>query len=101
MNALLIDERQLSRFLYSFVFNQNEVLIDFIWARDSLKVLSELTKCTQKEQDKLSFLLVNFFAKYHYNNFFHGDIKPDNLFIDTSRYNFYITSDAGTILYLG
>jgi serine/threonine protein kinase len=37
-------------------------------------------------------------ADYHQENFFHGDIKPENLFINSS---FDMTSDAGTLLFLG
>jgi serine/threonine protein kinase len=38
---------------------------------------------------------------YHYNNLFHGDIKPDNIFISDLSNSFYMTSDVGSLLYLG
>ncbi len=38
---------------------------------------------------------------YHYNNLFHGDIKPDNIFISKNMRDYYITSDVGSLLYLG
>ncbi len=38
---------------------------------------------------------------YHYNNLFHGDIKPDNIFITGYYGNKFITSDVGSLLYLG
>ena len=38
---------------------------------------------------------------YHYNNLFHGDIKPDNIFIkDDNSYKSQTTSDLGSLLYL-
>jgi len=41
-------------------------------------------------------------ADYHFNNLFHGDIKPDNIFIDDIwSYYLFITSDVGSLLYLG
>ncbi len=37
---------------------------------------------------------IEYFAKYHLSNFFHGDIKPENiLFTDE-----FMTSDAGSLL---
>jgi hypothetical protein len=41
--------------------------------------------------------------EYHKNNFFHGDIKPDNIFfIDKKDFSkTLITTDVGSILYLG
>ena len=38
---------------------------------------------------------------YHYNNLFHGDIKPDNIFIKDNSIEMYTTSDVGSLLYLG
>ena len=38
-------------------------------------------------------------SKYHFNNLFHGDIKPDNIFISVGF--LLITSDVGSVLYLG
>ncbi len=46
----------------------------------------------------MSIQAINYFAEYHSKNFFHGDIKPANLFYDKS---FLMTSDAGSLLYLG
>ena len=42
---------------------------------------------------------IGYFAEYHRKNFFHGDIKPDNIFI----YSIFeeITSDSGTLLDVG
>jgi serine/threonine protein kinase len=51
------------------------------------------------EQEFICIQAICYFADYHIKNFYHGDIKPDNILIfeDTLR----ITSDAGTLLYLG
>jgi serine/threonine protein kinase len=39
--------------------------------------------------------------EYHKNNLFHGDIKPENIFFDF-RFGFLMmTSDIGSLLYLG
>ncbi len=41
-------------------------------------------------------------ADYHFNNLFHGDIKPDNIFINVDKDSYsFITSDVGSLLYLG
>ena len=40
-------------------------------------------------------------ADYHFNNLFHGDIKPDNIFINDYNGIEFITSDVGSLLYLG
>ncbi len=42
-------------------------------------------------------LAIEYFANYHQKNFFHGDIKPENLFVSNI---FELTSDAGTLLSL-
>ena len=39
-------------------------------------------------------------ADYHFNSLFHGDIKPDNIFI-YDKGLLLITSDVGSLLYLG
>ena len=51
------------------------------------------------EQEFICINAIFYFADYHIKNFYHGDIKPDNILIygDTLR----VTSDAGTLLYLG
>ena len=46
----------------------------------------------------MCILAIDYFAQYHTKNFFHGDIKPDNILV--SNDNFF-TTDAGTLLYLG
>ena len=47
---------------------------------------------------ELIFLrIIEYFADYHRRNFFHGDIKPENILFN----NFYVTSDGGTLLDLG
>jgi serine/threonine protein kinase len=38
--------------------------------------------------------------KYHQNNLFHGDIKPDNIFFRDDVLC-YMTTDIGSLLYLG
>jgi serine/threonine protein kinase len=46
------------------------------------------------------FRVIGFIAlKYHENNLFHGDIKPDNIFLN--EYSFWMTTDVGSLLYLG
>ena len=42
-------------------------------------------------------------VEYHKTNYFHGDIKPDNIFFyerDDIKV-FYTTSDVGSLLHLG
>jgi serine/threonine protein kinase len=43
-------------------------------------------------------LAIEYFANYHLKHFFHGDIKLDNIFVSNI---FELTSDAGTLLFLG
>jgi serine/threonine protein kinase len=41
-------------------------------------------------------------VEYHKNNLFHGDIKPENLFLkDIDEIQLFSTSDVGSVLYLG
>jgi hypothetical protein len=42
-------------------------------------------------------LAIEYFANYHLKNFFHGDIKPQNIFLSNI---FELTSDAGSLLFL-
>ena len=51
------------------------------------------------EQEFICVKAIEYFAEYHKRNFFHGDIKPENIFFSFD-YD-YMTSDAGTLLYLG
>lgn len=40
--------------------------------------------------------------EYHSNDLFHGDIKPDNIFInDYTPGTLLVASDVGSLLYLG
>ncbi len=67
-----------------------------------MKILSNLLECTQKEQELYCFMMIRLIAHdYHYNNLFHGDIKPDNIFIQDNAYGRYTTSDVGSLLYIG
>jgi hypothetical protein len=48
--------------------------------------------------------LINTFAEnYHQKDLFHGDIKPENIFIwdYVMTYNILCTTDIGSLLYLG
>lgn len=72
-------------------------MVDFIWSREALRVLLKELNFRTNEQELICLIAINFIADYHQDNFFHGDIKPDNLFIND---RFEMTSDAGTILYL-
>ena len=38
--------------------------------------------CSENEQDLIFLNLMNLIANNHYNNFFMGDIKPDNILFD-------------------
>jgi serine/threonine protein kinase len=42
-------------------------------------------------------------VEYHKTNYFHGDIKPDNIFFyhDDDGLRFLTTSDVGSLLHLG
>lgn len=50
----------------------------------------------------MCFLIIRLIAvDYHKNNFFHGDIKPENIFfLDTFSF-IDMTSDVGSLLNLG
>ena len=46
------------------------------------------------------FRVIDFIAfDYHENDLFHGDIKPENIFFNNE--NFWMTTDVGSLLYLG
>jgi serine/threonine protein kinase len=47
--------------------------------------------------------MINLIAvEYHKNNLFHGDIKPENLFLkEINDLQLFSTSDVGSLLYLG
>ena len=49
------------------------------------------------------FYIIFFIAiDYHLNNFFHGDIKPANIFFDgIINDELIMTTDIGSLLYLG
>jgi serine/threonine protein kinase len=51
------------------------------------------------EQEFICIKVIYYFADYHIKNFYHGDIKPDNILI--GGLGTRVTSDAGTLLYLG
>jgi serine/threonine protein kinase len=72
--------------------------VDFLWSRCICKVLSKDKNFNKKEQELIFILAIEYFANYHLKNFFHGDIKPDNILVSK---NFELTSDAGTLLSLG
>ena len=43
-------------------------------------------------------------SEYHRHDFFHGDIKPENIFFDDvsdASLSFSMTSDIGSLLHLG
>ncbi len=50
----------------------------------------------------MCLLLINFIGvKYHRDNLFHGDIKPENIFYHDIHNRFMSTSDVGSLLELG
>ncbi len=79
-----------------FVIAGNKI-VDFLWSRNYYQVLAKEKRFSKKEQELICFLAIGYFANYHKQNFFHGDIKPDNLFISNQ---FDITSDSGSLLKL-
>ncbi len=72
--------------------------MDYLWSRCICKVLSKDCGFNKKEQELICLLAIEYFANYHQKNFFHGDIKPENIFVSNI---FELTSDAGTLLSLG
>ncbi len=72
--------------------------MDFLWSRCICKVLSKDKFFNIKEQELICVLAIEYFANYHSKNFFHGDIKPENILVSKL---FELTSDAGTLLSLG
>jgi serine/threonine protein kinase len=81
-----------------FVTNGNHI-VDFLWSREIFSVLSKELKFSKIEQEKICFMAIKYFSTYHNKNFFHGDIKPENIFVQ--KKSLKITSDAGTLIYLG
>ena len=73
--------------------------MDFLWARSLIKVLSKEKNLNSLEQEFICIQAICYFADYHIKNFYHGDIKPANIFI--CRHYLSVASDAGTLLYLG
>ena len=73
--------------------------MDFLWGRELIKVLSKEKNLNFFKQEFICIQAICYFADYHIKNFYHGDIKPDNILIH-GRW-FRVTSDAGTLLYLG
>jgi predicted unusual protein kinase regulating ubiquinone biosynthesis (AarF/ABC1/UbiB family) len=61
-------------------------------------VLEKKDDFNEKEKELILVLAIEYFANYHIKNFFHGDIKPDNILVSNI---FELTSDAGTLLFLG
>ena len=48
------------------------------------------------------FRVIDYIAfDYHQNNLFHGDIKPDNIFFEDGYIHSRMTTDIGSLLYLG
>ena len=61
-------------------------------------VLEKKDDFNEKEKELILVLAIEYFANYHLKNFFHGDIKLDNILVSNI---FELTSDAGTLLFLG
>jgi predicted unusual protein kinase regulating ubiquinone biosynthesis (AarF/ABC1/UbiB family) len=61
-------------------------------------VLEKKDDFNQKEKELILVLAIEYFANYYLKNFFHGDIKPENILVSNI---FELTSDAGTLLFLG
>jgi serine/threonine protein kinase len=80
------------------VISNNEVS-DFLWARYPCKILSKERNFDVKNQLLICIKAIGYFAEYHRKNFFHGDIKPDNIFVLNTFEE--ITSDSGTLLDVG
>ena len=62
-----------------FIEKGSQKVIDFMWMRTRHQVLSELKYHYIFEA--LSIYSLKYFSQYHANNIFHGDIKPENIFI--------------------
>ena len=42
-----------------FIFDENERLLDFIWGIKTFKVMSDLSECTELEQERIFIHTIN------------------------------------------
>jgi len=77
------------------VIVEGERVVDFYGRRKIYKDLTKINELNQLAQGL--FMSVCYLADLHSNKrLFHGDIKPNNLFVDTEES--FCTSDSGSLV---
>ena len=92
--------------------NNDEVAMDELFVFDKLtgsitnfcgerEIYSDLTNFKGEKIDEgLLIHSIKYIAEIHQKNFFHGDIKPINIFYCEDYYGFKISSDSGSLVQL-
>ena len=68
---------------YLIVSPQSGQIMEYMWKRDELQTIKEVLQQDFKAANYNIFLVkvLKYFADLHLNNFFHGNIKPDKIFL--------------------
>ena len=88
-------ENRINIYLKELVILKGDRVVDFYWRRSIFKDLTQINEDNQLAQ--ALFVSVCYLADLHANKrLFHGDIKPNNLFVTT--HDSFCTSDSGSLV---
>jgi serine/threonine protein kinase len=102
----VLEDRKLKRVIvFSRTKHGANKIVDYLWERQLFYILSKLNHLRIIDQELIFLKVIQYFANYHKNNYFHGDIKPENILIEFEKYfknfqGYEIRSDSGSFLYL-
>lgn len=92
--SLLLGQPHVEGDEYLVLDDKSWNLVDFCWSRRKGDVMQEINNA--KFMQLVAYLTIMHLAEIHELNFFHGDIKPANVFIAGCK----IDTDAGSLTFL-